>query len=89
MQILLDALIQIIVPGFCFFFYAHGNHGNLVRDNFCASQGLCQSFGLCFLGVTGNLSAKGHDALVTILTDFDIFEAGLIECLSDAVGKIR
>jgi hypothetical protein len=33
------------------------------------------------------LSPEGHDALIAILTDGDVFEAGLIERFANTVGK--
>src|SRR5579871_4026265 len=84
-QILLDALVEIRVHRFCFFFCASGNHCNLVRDDLSAGKGLRQRFGLALVGLAGDFSAKGHDALVTILIHCDVLEACLIECFPDVV----
>jgi len=37
----------------------------------------------------GDLPPQGHDALIAILTDGDVFEASLIELFANTVGNIR
>jgi hypothetical protein len=88
-HVLLNACIQIGVYGLCFFFRTYGNYSDLICDNLRPRERPCHRFGLELVVFTGDLSAEGNDAFVAILTDGDIFEAGLIERFANAVGNIR
>src|ERR1017187_2943349 len=90
-QIALDTLVQVRVHRFCSALDARRNHCNLVSHNLVSREGPCDGFGVRLVIVRGNVSVQGDHALVTIPSDRDIFEAGLIQRCANArrnVGRI-
>jgi len=52
-------------------------------------QRLCKCLGSCLVAVTCHLASQGYDALVTILTEGNVFKACLIERGANTIGDIR
>ena len=61
--------------GQCLLSRAGGNYQNLVRNNLCASEGLCSCFGLRLFLIRLHLAAEGHDSFIPILRNGDAFES--------------
>jgi hypothetical protein len=78
--------IQIGIHGSSIALGAQRGHRNLVRYHFSTGGGLCQSFRLCRVGIGGDVSPQGDNALVPIQIDGNFLEASLIECIADVTA---
>lgn len=87
-DIVFDAQVEIFDDGLGEGFVADGNDGDFHGDDLAGGEGAGEGFGTGFVLFACDVAAEGDDALVAILIDGDIAEAGVIERAADADGDI-